>query len=161
MLVTLSRRLIMNQTTMSHIFLLILSERDCCSNHETTIRAFSEKHEAECYMEDMRHRISFNAGLEEAVMRIMETGWEKSHPEPIAPSDDEWNTPAYNEYRQAQDAYYEARRVETDRLLALVGYDKTVPYYRHHDSHLFLREVPFGLEVAKPATEEPMAQAAE
>ena len=151
----------MNQTTMSHIFLVILSERDCCADHQTTLRAFSEKHEAECYMDDMRHKMSFNAGLEEAVCRILENGWDKEHPAPTSPGEDAWDTPAYTVYREAQDAYYEARRVETDRLLALVGFDKTVPFCHRSDSHLFIREVPFGFEVVKPAEEEPVAQAAE
>jgi hypothetical protein len=160
LIVVFHGRPIMNQTTMSHIFLVILSERDCCNDSQTTLRAFSAKHEAECYMEDIRHKMSFNAGLEEAVCRILEEGWDKEHPEPTRPSEDEWNTPAYNEYRQAQDAHYEARRVETDRLLALVGFDKTLPFTRYQEYHLFVREVPFGFEVVKPTTED-LAQAAE
>jgi hypothetical protein len=148
----------MNQTTMSHIFLVILSERSCCEPMQTTLRAFGEKCQAECYMDDMKHRMSFNKGLEEAVCRILEAGWDKEYPAPTRPSDEALrDDDTYNEFRRAEDAHYEARRVETDRLLALVGFDKTIPFV-HDDSTLFIREVPFGFEVVKP---EEVAQAAE
>jgi len=149
----------MNQTTMSHIFLVIASERDCCANRETTLRAFGEKYEAESYMEDIKRRVAHNEGLGDAVERMMEATWDKEHPAlPCPDNDPQGGYDNYNAWCEKDNVRRDARWEETKRLLALVGYDNDIARQAGRDSDIFLREVPFGFEVVKP---EEVAQAAE
>lgn len=142
-------------TTMSHIYLVILSVRDCCSDHQTTLRAFSEKYEAESYMEGKVRDMARNQGLLDAVDRIMEATWDKTHIRPEYPS---CGDESYEERRKEYDTYSDARCAEAERLQTMVGWEPAL--HERDEYHLWIKEVPFGFEVVKPATEE-VAQAAE
>ncbi len=149
----------MNQTTMSHVFLVVLTFGSYEDTVHRTLRGFGDKKDAESYMSEMRHRISHNLGLYSAIKAIMRTTWEKENPSPTYPD---------NGSQQERDAYYEAlsshqsaESAEWDRLAAIVGWDRTLDLRWEEEYDIYLQEVPFGFEVVKPAEEEPVAQAAE
>ncbi len=151
-------------STMSYIYLVILTAGySCCDQLHRTLRAFTDKKDAESYMSEMRHTISRNVGLQHAVDVLMSDMWDKVNPAPICPpagSNDDYNS--YNAYCDADNSHREARRVEHDRLLALVGWKADLNLHWEEEYDLHIQEVPLGFEVvAPPASEEQVAQAAE
>jgi hypothetical protein len=104
-------------------------------------------------MEDMKRQVSHNAGLEDAVWRLMEAGWEKENIAPTGCEHDAWDSPAYQAYRLASDTYRTARSVEVDRLRSLVGWKADLSLYGEEEWELYIQEVPFGVEVVEEPTE--------
>lgn len=150
----------MIENTVSYIYLVILTVGyNCCDRMERTLRAFSDKKDAENYMSDMQRQIAHNMGLRDAVSHIMHDTWDKVNPEPTYPDYSTDRDEA--EYNKLRDAYYthsEARGKEVERLLALVGWKKELDTYYESEYHLHIQEVPFGFEVVKPPTVEEMSE---
>ncbi len=145
---------------MSHIFLVHLTigqDRCCEPSTDRTLRAFGDKGEAESYMEDMKRQVSHNGGLEAAVYSIMAATWEKENVAPTWSDSDDWNSPAYNAYREASETHREARCAEVDRLRSVVGWKSVLSTYGEEVWALWLQEVAFGFEVVADPTEEPLA----
>jgi hypothetical protein len=145
----------MIENTVSHIFLVILTiGYNCCDRMERTLRAFSDKRDAERYMSDMQRQIAYNMGLRHAVDHMMGEMWDKEHPSPPYP---DYNADlSIEDYNARRDVYYahsDLRCKEVDRLLALVGWKKELDTYHEEEYHLHIQEVPFGVEVVTPPTE--------
>jgi len=151
----------MIQNTVSYIYLVILTAGySCCDQLHRTLRAFTDKGDAESYMKDARHRISRNVGLQHAVDVLMSDMWDKQHPSlPCPPNEGEGAMEAYNAWCEKDNAHRDARRAEQDRLLALVGWDATLNLHWEEEYDLHIQEVPLGFEVVASPTE--VAEAAE
>lgn len=160
----------MIQNTVSYIYLVILTAGySCCDQLHRTLRAFTDKKDAESYMSDMRHTISRNMGLQHAVSEIMRDVWDKANPAPICPShptcssdeEIEESTKAYNVFSEKDNAHRDARYAEEARLLALVGWKGDLNLHWEEEYDLHIQEVPLGFEVVAPPISEEMSQAAE
>lgn len=150
----------MNQTTMSHIFLVFLTFGRYEDTVHRPLRSFGTKEEAESYMSGQRHLISYNMGLMEAVQRLMSDTWDKQHKEPTYP--DNSTDQERDSYYEARNSYHDARRAELDRLLSLVGWKEDLNTHWEEEYDLYIKEIPFGFEVVKETTsEDEMRQAAE
>lgn len=130
---------------MSVIYTVFLTYGQYADVVHKPLRAFTDKSEAESYIRNHTQHIAYNMGKLSAVDSLMEQMWDKVNPGPTYPHDASMEE--HLSYNQALDAHNSARAAELTRLEKLVEYDNTIEFRWYHEPwHLYLQEIPFGLE---------------